>query len=116
MRNQIDTTDAYIENFLPFRTIKELTALLADAFDGNTATKIKRFEAKRVKDLYYRILTKINEVPNFKRRLEKLQETKGEEIPGFSPVKNKDLSEPGYKLKMPKDGTEEFFEQSGIEL
>lgn len=66
LRNQIDTTDAYIENFLPFRTIKELTALLSDAFDGPTVTKIKRFEAKRVKDLYYRILTKINEVPNFK--------------------------------------------------
>ena len=30
LRNQIDTTDAYIENYLPFRTVKELTALLSD--------------------------------------------------------------------------------------
>ena len=58
LRNQIDTTDAYIENYLPFRTVKELTALLSDCqFDSKTLTRIKAFEARRIKDMYARMVT-----------------------------------------------------------
>ena len=70
LRNQIDTTDAYIENYLPFRTIKELTALLGDCeFDHKTTSKIKLFEARRIKDLYARMVTEVSRVPDFKARL-----------------------------------------------
>ena len=58
LRNQIDTTDAYIENYLPFRTVKELTALLSDCqFEPKMATRIKAFEARRIKDMYARMIT-----------------------------------------------------------
>ena len=70
LRNQIDTTDAYIENYLPFRTVKELTALLSDCqFDAKTHTRIKAFEARRIKDMYARMVTQVSRVPDFKARL-----------------------------------------------
>lgn len=70
LRNQIDTTDAYIENYLPFRTVKELTALLSDCqFDSKTLTRIKAFEARRIKDMYARMVTQVSRVPDFKARL-----------------------------------------------
>jgi hypothetical protein len=52
LRNQIDTTDAYIENYLPFKTLKELTLLLDSCFDHKVTEKIKVFEANRIKELY----------------------------------------------------------------
>ena len=48
LRNQLDTTDMYIENYLPFRTIKEIGTLLAECFDDKIASNVKLFEAKRI--------------------------------------------------------------------
>lgn len=48
LRNQLDTTDLYIENYLPFRTMKEIGTLLSSCFDEKTASKVKMFEAKRI--------------------------------------------------------------------
>ena len=48
LRNQLDTTDIYIENYLPFRTMKEIGTLLTECFDDKIASKIKLFEAKRI--------------------------------------------------------------------
>lgn len=36
LHNQIDTTDTYIENYLPFRTLKEVTHLVEHCFDKKT--------------------------------------------------------------------------------
>jgi chromosome segregation ATPase len=33
LRNQLDTTDIYIENYLPFRIMKEIGTLLTECFD-----------------------------------------------------------------------------------
>ena len=38
----------YIENYLPFRTIKEIGTLLAECFDDKIASNVKLFEAKRI--------------------------------------------------------------------
>ena len=55
---------------MPFRTVKELTALLSDCeFDHKTNLKIKSFEARRIKDLYARMVTEVSRVPDFKSRL-----------------------------------------------
>ena len=57
LRNQLDTTDIYIENYLPFRTMKEIGTLLSDCFDDQISTKIKLFEAKRIQQMYARMAT-----------------------------------------------------------
>lgn len=56
LRNQIDTTDTYIENYLPFRTLKEVSQLLENSFDRSVNHKIKAFEAERIKELYARMI------------------------------------------------------------
>lgn len=48
LRNQLDTTDMYIEHYLPFRTIKEIGYMLNNSFDEKIANKVKIFESKRV--------------------------------------------------------------------
>ena len=48
LRNQLDTTDIYIENYLPFRIMKEIGTLLKECFDDKIATQIKLFESRRI--------------------------------------------------------------------
>jgi len=57
LRNQIETTDTYIVNYLPFRTIKELTTLLEGCFEPKVSQKIKVIEALKIKDMYARMMT-----------------------------------------------------------
>lgn len=69
LRNQIDTTDTYIEHYLPFRTLKEITNLLEQSFDRTTYNRINKYSAERIKELYARMLIKVNSFPDFKTRL-----------------------------------------------
>ena len=48
LRNQLDTTDMYIEHYLPFRTIKEIGYMLHNSFEEKIANKVKIFESKRI--------------------------------------------------------------------
>ena len=75
LRNQIDTTDTYIENYLPFRTLKEITNLLEQSFDRPVYNKINKYSAERIKELYASMLIKVNSFPDFKTRLIQLQKT-----------------------------------------
>ena len=48
LRNQLDTTDMYIEHYLPFRVMKEIGVLLQECFDEKINARLKLFEAKRI--------------------------------------------------------------------
>lgn len=86
LRNQLDTTDIYIENYLPFRTMKEIGTLLTECFDERIGSKIKHFEARRIQQMYARMMVSEHKVPDFKARLTRLRKDKGKEIPGLGPV------------------------------
>ena len=91
LRNQLDTTDMYIEHYLPFRTIKEVGYMLHNSFDEKIANKVKVFEAKRIQQLYARTIHTSHQVPNFKARLTDLRKERGDEIPGFGPINRRGL-------------------------
>jgi hypothetical protein len=88
LSNQIDTTDTYIENYLPLKTLKELTYLMENCFERKVVHKIQLFEADRVKELYAKMLQTTHKIPDFKTRLINLQKDQGKIIPGFSKVRN----------------------------
>lgn len=70
LRNQIDTTDTYIENYLPMRTLKETTYILEHAaLERKNIHSIQVFEAERTKELYAKMLQTTHKIPDFKTRL-----------------------------------------------
>ena len=83
---------------MPFRTIKEMVFLLGECFDFKTMTRIKAFEAKRIKEMYVRMLTSKAKVPDFKNRLKILRKQKSKLIPGFSDVQRSRVRK---ELKIP---------------
>ena len=113
LMNQIDTTDLYIENYLPFRTIKEMVFLMSECFDFKTMTKIKAFEARRIKEMYTRLLTTKSKVPDFKNRLRILTEKRSKLIPGFSEVQRERTAK---ELEIPLPTLDDWFEQSHKKL
>ena len=48
LSNQIDTTDTYIENYLPLQTLKEVSYLLENCFERKVVYQIQNFEATRI--------------------------------------------------------------------
>ena len=99
LRNQLDTTDMYIEHYLPFRTIKEVSYMLHNSFDQNISNKVRVFEAKRIQQHYARMIHTAHKVPNFKARLTDMRNERGDEIPGFGSIDRKGL--PTEKLTLP---------------
>ena len=91
LRNQLDTTDMYIEHYLPFRTIKEVGYMLTSSFDEKISQNVKFFEAKRIQQLYARMIHTSHQVPNFKSRLTEMQQECSQDIPGFGPIDRKGL-------------------------
>lgn len=69
IKNQLDTTDTYIENYLPLRNLKEVTYLLENCLDRKTSFAIQEFEAERIKELYAKMLQTVHKIPDFKTRL-----------------------------------------------
>ena len=114
LRNQLDTTDMYIENYLPFRTMKEIGTLLQECFDEKIANRIKIFEAKRIQQLYARMLVQEHKVPDFKSRLTRMRKEKAERIPGFGVLNRKGQKQ--EKLKLPIPDLQEWFDENKLEM
>ena len=74
LRNQVDTTDSYIENYLPLKHVKEITSLLQGSLDPDTYEKVQQYESIKIKELYARLITQLHVVPDFKTRLIELQQ------------------------------------------
>ena len=103
LRKQIDTTDTYIENYLPFRTLKEVSQLLENSFDRSVNHKIKAFEAERIKELYARMIQTIHKLPDFKVQLMVLKTTKGKNLPGFRNIRETSPTKYNDKLERVSD-------------
>jgi hypothetical protein len=43
LRNQIDTTDSYIENYIPLKTVKEVASILKESLDGEVYERMQAF-------------------------------------------------------------------------
>ena len=114
LRNQLDTTDIYIENYLPFRTMKEIGTLLTECFDDRIGSKIKHFEAKRIQQMYARMIVTEHKVPDFKARLTRMRKEKSEKIPGFGPVNRQGQKQEKLNLHVPN--LEDWFEKSATKL
>ena len=98
LKNHIDTTDTYVDQFLPFRTLKEITTLLAhSSLDRKQVDRIKVYEAKRTKELYKSLTASQIDLPDFKTRLVALMETQGKQIHG-APVHDQLVSALEHKL------------------
>ena len=70
--NKIKTTDRYIDQFLPFRMIKEVSSFMEFLLDEDQALKIKVLKKEKIKELYHRMF-KLDEVVEFKSAMKKLQ-------------------------------------------
>ena len=48
LRNQIDTTDSYIENYIPLKTVKEVASILKESLDGEVYERLQSYQSIRV--------------------------------------------------------------------
>ena len=65
--------------------MKEIGTLLGECFDEKLASKIKMFEARRIQELYARMVRHEHKVPDFKARLIRLKKDK-KALPGFGNI------------------------------
>lgn len=59
------TTDRYIDQFLPFRLIKEVSSFMEFLLDEDQVLKIQVLKKEKIKELYKRMF-KLNEIIEFK--------------------------------------------------
>lgn len=114
LRNQIDTTDIYIENYLPFRTMKEIGTLLTSCFDDKISAKIRIFEAKRIQQLYARMVKTAHKAPDFKTRLTRMRKEKAANIPGFSKIDRS--GQKNENLNLPIKDLDKWFNENEMKL
>jgi hypothetical protein len=69
LKNQIDTTDTYIENYLPLRNVKEISSMMSGCVESEVYERIQAYESIKIKELYARLITNIHILPDFKTRL-----------------------------------------------
>ena len=70
--NKIKTTDRYIDQFLPFRMIKEVSSFMEFLLPEEQAMKIKILKKEKIKELYHKMFN-LEEVAGFKDAMKKLQ-------------------------------------------
>ena len=69
--------------------MKEIGLLLSECFDEKIAHRLKVFEAKRIQQLYARLVKEAHKVPDFKSRLTRMRTQSGQRIPGFGALNRK---------------------------
>ena len=70
--NKIKTTDRYIDQFLPFRMIKEVSSFMEYILPEEQALKIKVLKDTKMKELYNRMFM-LEECIEFKEAMKKLE-------------------------------------------
>ena len=71
--NKIKTTDRYIDQFLPFRMIKEVASFMRFLMPSEQYDKIEILKKEKIKELYSRIFEH-EEVVAFKEAMKTVQE------------------------------------------
>lgn len=71
LNNKIRTTDRYIDQFLPFRMIKEVSHFMEYLFPAEMSKKIECLRKEKIKDLYTRIFESAD-VIEFKNAMSRL--------------------------------------------
>ena len=69
VNNKLRTTDRYIDQFLPFRMIKEVSHFMEYLLPDDMARKIQALKHEKIKELYTHIFD-ANEVIEFKVAIE----------------------------------------------
>ena len=80
--NALKTTDTFIDKFLPFRLFKEMSVFLEEVMDKESVRQLKRMERGKMKTLYEQLFLKDEEVPDFKKKMNDLQNELGFRVEG----------------------------------